>query len=421
MSHQRDTRTVLRALLTAVQDSPLTMLAAGIAYYAFVSLFPLWLLGLAVATTIGGETMALAIVEAVSGVLSPSGEELVQDALLDGGARGGATVVGLLVLAWGGLKLFRGLDTAFSLVYGTQGSVTFLGQLRNAGVALGAVGLAIAATVAVALAAGVLGIRIVGTLGTVALAVALTGAFLPLYYVFPDVGMTLRDALPGAAFAAVGWTLLSTGFRLYAANAGTSVYGVVGAVLLLVTWFYVSGIVLLLGAVLNGVLSGDVGAVVEPDRQLQQARLRETGQRAMSEPGDDDTEADEPDEPLRERDRDRSQWTAEELADLREDLEDLETRIDERTVHRDDLEDDLQEYVRWRSRRGHARGWGPYLVLLYGTVMTLGAFYFLAGVWAVLAMLVIWLSTLGLYALMLLVGAGINAVTLPGRLKDRFL
>jgi membrane protein len=164
-----------------------------------------------------------------------------------------------------------------------------------------------------------------------------------------------------------------------------------------------------------------VGTVGEADRQLQQARLRETGQRAMSEPGDDDTEADESDAPLRERDRSGDRWTAEELADLREDLEDLETRIDERTVHRDELEDDLQEYVRWRARRGHARGWGPYLVLLYGTAMTLGAFYFLSGLWAVLAMLVIWLSTLGLYALMLLVGVGINAVTLPGRLKDRFL
>ena len=70
-------------------------------------------------------------------------------------------------------------------------------------------------------------------------------------------------------------------------------------------------------------------------------------------------------------------------------------------------------------RRGHARGWGPYLVLLYGTAMTLGGFYFLSGVWAVLAMLVIWLSTLGLYALMVIVGIVTTTVGLPGRILDR--
>lgn len=107
------------------------------------------------------------------------------------------------------------------------------------------------------------------------------------------------------------------------------------------------------------------------------------------------------------------------LADLRRDLEGLEADVEERTVHRDDLESNLKRYVRRRQRRGHARGWGPYLVLLYGTVMTLGAFYFLDGGWAVLAMVVIWLSTLGLYTLMVLVGLTASLLGLPGRVADR--
>ena len=52
--------------------------------------------------------------------------------------------------------------------------------------------------------------------------------------------------------------------------------------------------------------------------------------------------------------------------------------------------------------------------------MTLGAFFYLSGGWAVLAMLVVWLSTLGLYALMLLVGTTATLAGVPGRLKDRF-
>jgi Flp pilus assembly protein TadB len=108
----------------------------------------------------------------------------------------------------------------------------------------------------------------------------------------------------------------------------------------------------------------------------------------------------------------------EDIAELRRELDRFEEEIDDRTVHRDELESDLKRYVRRRQRRGKARGWGPYLVLLYGTLMTLGAFYFLNGVWAVLAMVVIWLSTLGLYTLMVLVGVTFTVAGLPGRLRD---
>jgi Flp pilus assembly protein TadB len=108
----------------------------------------------------------------------------------------------------------------------------------------------------------------------------------------------------------------------------------------------------------------------------------------------------------------------EEIAELRRELDRFESEMDDRTVRRDDLEADLKGYVRRRQRRGYARGWGPYLVLLYGTLMTLGAFFFLSGGWAVLAMLIVWLSTLGLYALMVIVGVTFTVAGLPGRLRD---
>ena len=100
---------------------------------------------------------------------------------------------------------------------------------------------------------------------------------------------------------------------------------------------------------------------------------------------------------------------------LRRELESFETDVEERTIHRSEIESELRGYVRSRVRRGHARGWGPYLVLLYGTAMTVGAFYMLTGGWAILAMFVIWLSTLGLYTLMLVVGAVYGVASLPVR------
>ena len=83
------------------------------------------------------------------------------------------------------------------------------------------------------------------------------------------------------------------------------------------------------------------------------------------------------------------------------------------------VESELKRYVRSKRRRGHARGWGPYLVLLYGTVMTLGAFFLFESDWlAILAMLIIFLSTLGLYTLFVLVGVGLNLVDVPGKAID---
>ncbi|ELZ09351.1 ribonuclease BN [Halovivax asiaticus JCM 14624] len=122
------------------------------------------------------------------------------------------------------------------------------------------------------------------------------------------------------------------------------------------------------------------------------------------------------------RTRDRSDDPAalrEEIERLRGDLEALEAGVDDRTVERETLEADLKRYVRRRVRRGHAHGWGPYLVLLYGTAMTIAAYYFLSSGWAILAMFVVWTSTLGVYFLMVVFGLTITAFGLPGRLRDR--
>ena len=109
----------------------------------------------------------------------------------------------------------------------------------------------------------------------------------------------------------------------------------------------------------------------------------------------------------------------EELFDLRGELSRFEQAVEDRTVKKPTVERDLRRYVRQRMRRNRARGWGPYLVLLYGTIMTLGAFYFLAGGWAIAAMIVVWLSTLGLYVVMVAVGVVFNLLGIPGRLRDQ--
>jgi membrane protein len=409
--------TVTRGVVNGAQSDRITFIAGSLAYYAFISLLPLLLLALVAASTFGDAGTVEALVARATETLGEQAGVVVRDALTGATGRGGATLLGVAVLLWSGLKLFRGLDIAFSEVYGHPGPESIVDQFRNATVTLGAVGVAVAATVAVGalislsgvggVLEGVGGAGAVAVLGTLTLVAGLTAAFLPLYYLLPGTDVSVREALPGAVFAAVGWTLLQTGFRVYAEFAGSyEAYGVLGGVLLLLTFLYFGGLVLLLGVVLNAVLAGRAN--------------EETGLAESEEPTPEPTAVLEG---IMTRDRLDDEVSdaelREELERLYDELDRFEERVDDRTVHREEIESDLKRYVRKQVRRGKARGWGPYLVLLYGTAMTLGAFVALSGGWAILAMLVIWLSTLGLYVLMLLVGTTATIAGLPGRLKDR--
>jgi membrane protein len=61
---------------------------------------------------------------------------------------------------------------------------------------------------------------------------------------------------PGAIVGICGWVAVSVGFRIYLHffNSYTFLYGSVGTVIILLTWFYVSGLMLLLGAEINATI-----------------------------------------------------------------------------------------------------------------------------------------------------------------------
>jgi len=62
--------------------------------------------------------------------------------------------------------------------------------------------------------------------------------------------------IPGVLVAAVGWTILQVGFQLYVTFGSQSdVYGTLGAVLLVLTWLYLAGLLLLVGVSVNVVLA----------------------------------------------------------------------------------------------------------------------------------------------------------------------
>jgi membrane protein len=74
-----------------------------------------------------------------------------------------------------------------------------------------------------------------------------------VYYLAPDAEQRWPWILPGAHLATVLWLLISLGFRLYVTHFGqyNKMYGAIGGVIVMLLWFYLSGLVLLFGAEFN--------------------------------------------------------------------------------------------------------------------------------------------------------------------------
>jgi membrane protein len=84
--------------------------------------------------------------------------------------------------------------------------------------------------------------------------ILITLFFAIIYYWAPDVKKNCwRWLTPGSAIGIVVWILASVGFRVYLHffNNFSVTYGSLGAVIILLTWFYITGLTLLLGAEIN--------------------------------------------------------------------------------------------------------------------------------------------------------------------------
>lgn len=77
-----------------------------------------------------------------------------------------------------------------------------------------------------------------------------------LYYFTPNVRQSWRWLTPGSLFAVLGWIATSLLFAFYVNHFGSynKTYGSIGAIIVLLTWMYLSGLVLLIGGEINAVL-----------------------------------------------------------------------------------------------------------------------------------------------------------------------
>jgi inner membrane protein YhjD len=246
-------------------------LAAAIAYYGFLSFFPLVLLGVSIVGFALDRTPGLqeevqtALTRAVPGV-----EAVVARSL--GAAREGRVslgVVGLAGLLWTGTGVVGAGRNAVRIVF--REGAQMPGLKRMAWLVAVTVGLGLVALTATALSAVAAGIE-AGGIGGVVLRVAAflvgfgldVGLFLVTYRVLRRRRSAWPDLVPGAVFAAIGWTglkLLGAWYANLTAEGSAPVYGAFATTVGVLVIMYLAARLYVYGAELNAVLLEERGGI----------------------------------------------------------------------------------------------------------------------------------------------------------------
>lgn len=244
-------------VVAVARRAQLSMLAGGLAYFAFTSLVPIVLLGAIVVATVGGEALLGRAIEVAAAVFGDRVGSALATALFSSEVRTRSTVVAVVVLVWSAIKMYVSSDRAFAAVYEERTDRSLVTTVRNATVVFATNLLALALLGGIVLLFG-WRTGLLRLVAPPALLVTLVVVFLPMFYVFPRAEVTLREVLPGAVFAAGTWAVASALLGAYAALSGSHLFGAASGLLLVFTWLYVGGLAILLGATLNAVLGGHV-------------------------------------------------------------------------------------------------------------------------------------------------------------------
>lgn len=247
----------VRDVATVARRTHVSMLAAGLAYFTFATLLPFALLVVIAITAAGGEPLAERTLEVATSGLGAEHAGTVTGAIFAEEARLPSTLIGIGVFLWSSGRLFGSFDRAFAVIYGAYRERTLAETAADAMVVT-------ATTVMALVLLGVFAALYVLRAGgfsiaaPVVLFAALLVLFTPLFYVFPDVEVGALEILPGTILAGGGWAVASLILGSYARVAGGEAYGVAGLVLLILTWLYLGGLAVLVGATTNAVLGGHV-------------------------------------------------------------------------------------------------------------------------------------------------------------------
>lgn len=258
---------VRRTVRETIDDDCLG-LAAQVAYYLFLALFPAILFLLAVASFFPLDDLTDQIGRLLGPLVSDEVLQLIQEQMdrLANAESGGLLTFSVAGALWSSSAGLVSIVSALNRAYDIEESRPWW-RVRLVAIALT---LGMAALMLVALALVVVGPQLAGYLGdTTGLGTAFKWAWLVLqwplvfamasiaiglaYYFGPDAEQEWVWITPGAILATLLWLLMSLAFRYYVTTFTdyNASYGSIGGVIVLMLWFYISGLAILVGAEMN--------------------------------------------------------------------------------------------------------------------------------------------------------------------------
>jgi YihY family inner membrane protein len=255
---------VARAVAVAKKfsDDEAGQLAAVVAFYGFLSLFPLLLVFVTLSSWLLTDRPDLQD-ELLDSALAQF--PLIGDQLRDNVGQiegsGLAFVVGVLVALWGGLGVVQAMQAAMNRAWDVPPAARpnfVTTRLRSiAMLAVLGVGV-IASTVLNSVAGGLDGLGALGRVALLAASIVVSiGLFLVAFRLLPACSLRWRDVAPGAVLAAIAWVGLQTfGVALLSNRLrdASALYGMFGVVIGLLGWMYIQAQLTMVATELNVVL-----------------------------------------------------------------------------------------------------------------------------------------------------------------------
>ena len=243
-------------------------LAAQLAYYFFLALFPALLFLIALAGVVASPEMMTRLVNALSGTAPPDVINIVREQLvsLSLGNQGGIMTFGVIAALWSSSAAMVALIDSLNRAYDVEDARPWWKQRMTAILLTIGVALFIIVSFALVVAGPELADSLASRLGLGGafewawkvlqwpVVVALVAiAFGLIYYFAPDVDQDWVFLSPGSVAATLLWLIGSLGFRFYVVNFGSynETYGAIGGVMVLLLWLYISGLCVIIGAEMN--------------------------------------------------------------------------------------------------------------------------------------------------------------------------
>jgi membrane protein len=270
-------------------EDNMSLVAAGVAFYGFLALVPL--LGAAILSygLIADPQAIVRHVTSLSEVLPKEAASLIGDQLLNieqtsGEKKGLGLFFALALALFGARNGAASIITALNIAYEEEEQRGFIWvNVLALIITIGAVAIGIVAVIAIAslghledLLPWLPGPALVlgKLLSYVVLVLAGAGGAATLYRFAPSRHTAKWVWLtPGSVMAGILWLAMTTGFGVYVANFTDygATYGSLAAVIVLLTWLYLSSYVLVLGAELNSELERQTNAATTKPASADQA------------------------------------------------------------------------------------------------------------------------------------------------------